>query len=72
MAFPVRGVPAEVVEKLDRVAAARGLSRNAYLIEVLTEHVRQVRPTVTSESFAVAAALAVDLGDEDVMRAAWS
>ncbi|MGH9155358.1 MAG: type II toxin-antitoxin system VapB family antitoxin [Acidimicrobiales bacterium] len=72
MAFPIRGVPPDVVEKLDRAAASKGLSRNAYLVEVLAEHARRVRPTVTAESFAEAADLAVDLGDEGVMGAAWS
>lgn len=72
MAFPVRGLPADVVEKLDIAAAAKGMSRNAYVAEVLTHHARQIRPTVTRESFARAAALAADLGDETLMRAAWT
>lgn len=72
MAFPIRGMPAEVVQKLDMAAAAKGMSRNAYVVEVLTEHARRVRPNVTGESFAMAAELAADLGDDDVMRAAWS
>lgn len=72
MAFPVRGLPVDVVEKLDVAAAARGMSRNAYVAEVLTQHARQVRPTVTRESFAHAAELAADLGDEPLMRAAWT
>ncbi len=72
MAFPVRGLEPEVVDKLDAAAAARGMSRNAYVREILSEHARLVRPTVTRESFAQAADLAADLGDEDVMRGAWS
>ncbi|MGQ0631289.1 MAG: type II toxin-antitoxin system VapB family antitoxin [Sporichthyaceae bacterium] len=72
MAFPIRGLPDEVAEKLDTIAAQRGLSRNAYLVEVLTEHVQRVRPTATAEAFASALELAADLGDEGVMRAAWS
>lgn len=72
MAFPIRGVPPEVVEKLDIAAAARGMSRNAYMVEVLTSHVRHIRPAVTRESFAHAAELAADLGDETLLRAAWS
>jgi plasmid stability protein len=72
MAFPVRGLPPDVVEKLDIAAAAKGMSRNAYVAEVLTQHAREVRPTVTPESFARAAELAADLGDEQLMRAAWS
>lgn len=72
MAFPVRGLPTDVVEKLDIAAAAKGMSRNAYVAEVLTAHARRVRPTVTPESFAQAADLTADLGDETLMRAAWS
>ena len=72
MAFPIRGLPPDVVEKLDTAAAAKGMSRNAYVAEVLIQHVRQIRPTVTRESFAEATELAADLGDQALMRAAWS
>jgi plasmid stability protein len=72
MAFPVRGLPPDVIEKLDVATAAKGMSRNAYVAEVLTQHVRQIRPMVTPESFARAADLAAGLGDEKLMRAAWS
>jgi len=70
--FPIRGLPIDVVDKLDVAAAERGISRNAYVVEVLTEHARRVRPTVTPESFAEALVLAADLGDEELMRSAWS
>lgn len=72
MAFPIRGLPPDVVDKLDVAAAERGVSRNAYVIDVLTRHARHVRPTVTAESFAEALELAADLGDEELMRSAWS
>ncbi|MGH3612632.1 MAG: type II toxin-antitoxin system VapB family antitoxin [Pseudonocardia sp.] len=72
MAFPIRGLPPDVVDKLDIAAAQRGVSRNSYVIEVLTDHARLLRPTVTAESFAEALALASDLGDEELMRSAWS
>jgi hypothetical protein len=72
VAFPVRGLPPDVVEKLDIMATAKGMSRNAYVAEVLTQHARQIRPTVSRESFARAAELAADLGDETLMRAAWT
>ncbi|MGH8907240.1 MAG: type II toxin-antitoxin system VapB family antitoxin [Egibacteraceae bacterium] len=72
MAFPVRGLSQDVIDRLDAAAAAKGVSRNAYVVEVLTQHARQVRPTVTRESFARAAELASDLGDKELMRAAWS
>lgn len=54
--------------KIDAAAAAEGSSRNAYIVRVLTEHVQQVRPVATAEAFRRAA----DLGDETLMRAAWS
>jgi hypothetical protein len=72
MAFPIRGLAADVIDKLDAAASERGLSRNAYIVEVLTQHARQVRPVVTRESFAQAATLAADLGNEELMTAAWS
>lgn len=71
-AFPIRGLPPEVIRKLDAAAAADGSSRNAYIVNVLTEHARQVRPMATADTFARAAQLAEDLGDETVMRTAWS
>lgn len=72
MAFPVRGLPPDVVDKLDIAAAQRGVSRNAYVVDVLTQHARHVRPTITAEDFAAALELASDLGDEELMRSAWS
>ncbi|MGH3928596.1 MAG: hypothetical protein ACRDTF_01300 [Pseudonocardiaceae bacterium] len=68
MAFPVRGLPPDIVEILDNAASAKGMSRDAYVAEVLTQHARQIRPTVTRESFAIAA----DLGDKTLMRTDWS
>jgi len=70
--FPVRGLAADVVDKLDAAAQAEGSSRNAYIVKVLTEHARRVRPLATEDSFRQAAELAADLGDEDLLRAAWS
>lgn len=72
MAFPIRNLPPDVVEKLDLAAAERGLSRNAYVVEILVEHARRVRPTVTAEALAAVLDLAADLGDEDLMRSAWT
>lgn len=72
MAFPIRGLPPDVVDKLDIVAAEQGVSRNAYVVELLTDHARRLRPTVTTESFAEALGLAADLGDGELMRSAWS
>ena len=70
--FPVRGLPPDVIERIDTAAGAAGLSRNAYIVRVLTEHARRVRPVATPETFRQAADLAVDLGDDRIMRAAWS
>jgi hypothetical protein len=72
MAFPIRGLDPRVVDKLDAAAAERGLSRNAYIVEVLTEHARSARPTASPDSFAAAAALTSDLGDDELMRRAWT
>ncbi len=72
MVFPIRGLAADVIDKLDAAAIEKGLSRNAYIVQVLTQHARQVRPVVTRESFAQAAVLAADLGNEELMSAAWS
>ena len=70
MAFPIRGLPEEVVETLDQAAQAAGVSRNAYLVDLLTEHARRLRPTVTVEEF-LGAIERLDLDDEELMRQAW-
>lgn len=49
----------------------RGLSRNAYIVRVLTEHARPALPVATLETFRQAANLAADLDDEESMREAW-
>lgn len=72
MAFPIRGLPPDVVDKLGTAATARGMSRNAYIAEVLTQHARCIRPTATRDGYAHAAALAADLGAAELMHAAWS
>lgn len=72
MAFPIRGLDPQVVDKIDAAAAERGMSRNAYIVELLTEHASKIRPTTNERSFAEAASLASDLGDDEVMRRAWS
>lgn len=69
--FPIRGLDQETVERLDTAARARGMSRNAYVVDVLRDHVRQVRPRVDSDEFRAAAALARDLGDADFRRFGW-
>ena len=71
-AFPVRGLEPQVLDKLTAAAEAAGSSRNAYVVKVLTEHVRGIRPAATETGFAEAADLAADLGDKELMRTAWS
>ena len=71
-AFPVRGLDPQVLDKLTAAAEAEGSSRNSYVVRVLTEHVRAIRPAATEAGFAEAAELAGDLGDKELMRAAWS
>ncbi|HJY25922.1 MAG TPA: hypothetical protein VJ649_09665 [Actinomycetes bacterium] len=70
--FVVRGLPADVIERIDAAAKAAGVSRNAYIVRVLSERARLVRPVATAETFRRATNLAADLGNEDLMRAAWS
>lgn len=70
--FPVRGLSSDVIAKIDGAAEAAGVSRNAYIVQVLTEHARRVRPVAAPEAFRHAAELAADLDDEKLMRAAWS
>ena len=70
--FPVRGLSPDVVDRIDAAADAAGMSRNAYIVKVLTEHARLVRPIANPEAFRRAASLASDLGDAKVMGAAWS
>lgn len=71
-AFPIRGLAPDVISRIDAAAKAEGSSRNAYIVKVLTEHACRVRPVATAETFRRAADLAADLGDEELMRAAWS
>jgi hypothetical protein len=71
-AFPIRGLSPDDIRRIDAAAEAEGSSRNAYIVKVLTEHARRVRPVATAEAFGRAADLAADLGDETLMHAAWS
>ncbi|MGF1645873.1 MAG: hypothetical protein ACFCVF_02975 [Kineosporiaceae bacterium] len=69
--FPIRGLDEDVVRRLDSAARSRGMSRNAYVVEVLTAHARQVRRPFDAGAFAAAVELAADLGDDRLMRSAW-
>lgn len=71
-AFPIRGLSPEIIDRIDAAAHAEGSSRNAYIVKILTEHAQRVRPVASADAFARAADLVTDLGDESLMRAAWS
>jgi plasmid stability protein len=70
-AFPVRGLDEDTIRRLDVAARSRGMSRNAYVVEVLTEHARRVRRPLDRSAFTAAVELAADLGDGELMRSAW-
>jgi hypothetical protein len=68
--LPDPGLP-DVAEKLDRAAAQRGLSRDACVVEVLTERVRAASPMATAAGSPQPRNSPDDLGDSDLMRSAW-
>jgi len=67
----IRDVPDDVVAAIDAKAQAAGLSRTEYLRRTLARE-RAAPVTVTVADFERFAELAADLGDEQVMRDAWS
>jgi hypothetical protein len=69
----VRGVPEKDLAQIDAEAERLGMSRNAYLrreFHRIARH-RAVREA-TPEDYRRAKDAMTDLGDEDVMRGAWS
>lgn len=65
----IRNVPADDLRRIDEVAARLGLSRNEYLLRhVIEESVRASASTITSADFDKLSGL----GDEELMRQAWS
>lgn len=72
MAFALRGLDPAVLERIDATAEAKGMSRNAYIVTVLTDHTRRVRPVASPHAFRQAVELASDLGDRELMASAWS
>ena len=64
----IRDVPDEVVEALDANAQRAGLTRAEYLRRVLAE---QQAPALTREHLDRFAARTTDLGDPEIMAAAW-
>lgn len=69
--FPVRGLDTDSLERIDTAARAKGMSRNAYVVDLLQRHAREVRPPFDARAFADASQLAADLGDEEFRRAGW-
>ncbi len=64
----IRDVPEEVVEALDANAQRAGVTRAEYLRRVLAE---QQGPALTREHLDRFAERTADLGDPEVMAAAW-
>ncbi len=64
----IRDVPDEVVAALDANAQRAGLTRAEFLRRVLAE---QRQPPLTREHLNHFAERTADLGDSDVMTAAW-
>ncbi|MGH3567352.1 MAG: hypothetical protein ACRDRH_15235 [Pseudonocardia sp.] len=44
MVFPVTGLPVDVIDELEIAAAQRGISRNAYVVELLVSAESSSRP----------------------------
>lgn len=69
----VRGIPEEDLRRIDDAAARVGLSRNSYLRREFHRIARhRATPRPTAEDYSRAKSAMADLGDDDVMRQAWS
>ncbi len=64
----IRDVPDEVVASLDANAQRNGQTRAEYLRRLLAD---QQRPALTREQLNLFAERTADLGNPDVMAAAW-
>jgi hypothetical protein len=70
---PLRDLPDEVLHFYGEQAHREGVSRNALLIRVLTDHARVAAAApVTVADLRAAAARCEDLDDREVMADAWS
>ncbi|MCV7379844.1 hypothetical protein BST11_09745 [Mycobacterium alsense] len=68
----IRELSREAVEHIDTAAASLGLSRNEYLRRMFEQAAAQpVKRIVTIEDWRRSAETFADLGDPDVMAAAW-
>jgi hypothetical protein len=68
----IRGVAEDDLRRIDAEAERRGLSRNEYLRREVSRLAQRGTRAATRADLAKAAELVADLGDEDVMRQAWS
>lgn len=67
----IRDVPDEVVAALDAHAGRLGLSRSEYVRRRLAQDAALGEPAVTVDDLARFAKVFADLGDPEVMAAAW-
>ena len=68
----IRGVAQDDVAAVDAKASRLGLSRNQYLARLLHADARATVEAVTVDDLETLARTYADLGDDDVMRAAWT
>ncbi len=68
----IRNVPPEDLALIDAHAARLGLSRTEYLRRRLHQEARRPGSPVTTADLDAFAARFGDLGDQDVMRQAWT
>jgi hypothetical protein len=67
----IRGLSDAAVNRIDAEAEALGLSRNEYLRRKFEGDATQPASALTAEDWARSAEAFADLGDPDVMDAAW-
>ncbi len=68
----IRDIPAEDLKRLDEQAERLGLSRNEFLRQRLHQEAERIAPRTTIEDLRRMAESLSDLGDESIMRDAWS
>ena len=68
----IRGVAQDDVAAVDAKASRLGLSRNQYVARLLHADARATGEAVTVDDLEALARTYADLGDDDVMRAAWT
>ena len=68
----IRGLSDDAVQRIDAEAAALGLSRNEFLRRKLEgSTIPRTGPTLSAADWTRSSATFADLGDPDVMDAAW-